>query len=82
MVIGVKVSDLFRLIKMDAVAVATNSNISESNRIPATNACPLIDSSASDIFTCLRKGLEKAGKFGKDTNGDGEVGTGEEEVHG
>lgn len=82
MVIGMKVADLFRLIKMDAVAIAANANISDSNRIPAVNACPLIDSSASDIFTCLRKGLEKAGKFGKDNNGDGEIGTGEEEVHG
>ncbi len=82
MVIGVKVADLFRLIKMDAVAVAGNKNISDSNRIPATNACPLIDSAASDIFTCLRKGLEKAGKLGKDNNDDGEIGAGEEEVHG
>ena len=80
MVLGVKVSDLFRMIKMDAVAAATNRNISDSNRIPATNACPLIEAGLNDIFTCLRKGLEKAGKFGKDSNNDGEIGAGEDEI--
>ncbi len=84
MVIGVKVSDLFRLINMDAVAAAANKNISDANRIStgSVSACPSIDPSVRDIAACLRKGLEKAGKFGKDDNGDGEIGTGEAEVHG
>ncbi|MBC7742290.1 MAG: hypothetical protein H7061_08835 [Bdellovibrionaceae bacterium] len=81
LVLGVKVSDLFKLIKMDAVAAAVNKNISDTNRITATNACPAIDPSANDIATCFRKGLEKAGKFGKDSDNNGEIEVGEDEVH-
>ena len=80
MVLGVKMSDLFKMIKMDAVAAATNKNISDTNRIPAAAPCPLIDTSATDIATCFRKGLEKAGKFGIDSNGNGEIEVGEDEV--
>ena len=81
MVLGVKVSDLFKLIKLDAVAAAANKNISDTNRITATNACPAIDPTANDIATCFRKGLEQAGKFGIDNDNDGELEVGEDEVH-
>ncbi len=83
MVVGVKVSDLFKMINMDAVAAATNKNISDTNRIStgSVSACPLIDSTVRDIATCFRKGLEKAGKFGKDDDNDGEIEIGEDEVH-
>ncbi len=82
MVIGVKVSDLFRLINMDAVAAAANKNISDANRIStgSVSACPSIDPSVRDIAACFRKGLEKAGKFGKDSDNDGEIEVGEDEV--
>ncbi len=82
MVIGVKVSDLFRLINMDAVFAATNRNISDANRIStgSVSACPLIDNSLRDIAACFRKGLEKAGKFGKDSDNDGEIEAGDDEV--
>ncbi len=82
MVIGVKVSDLFRLINMDAVAAAANKNISDANRIStgSVSACPSIDNSLRDIAACFRKGLEKAGKFGKDSDNDGEIEAGEDEV--
>ena len=82
MVLGVKLADLFRLINMDAVASATNRNISDANRIStgSVSACPLIDSTVRDIATCFRKALEKAGKFGKDSDNDGEIEAGDDEV--
>lgn len=82
LVLGVKVSDLFRLINMDAVAAAPNKNISDANRIStgSVSACPSIDASVRDIATCFRKGLEKAGKFGKDSDNDGEIEAGDDEV--
>lgn len=78
MVIGVKVSDLFK--KINLTAVTNNVAISESNRVNAPNACPTIDASAMDLYTCFRKGLEQAGKFGKDSDDDGEIEVGEDEV--
>ncbi len=78
MVIGIKVADLFKLINLNAVT--TGVAISESNKVMATNACPNIDASAADLYTCFRKGIEQAGKFGRDSNGNGEIEATEDEV--
>ncbi len=78
MVVGIKIADLFKMINLSGISATTA--ISETNRVSGMNLCPLIDTSAADLFTCFRKGLEKAGKFGKDDNGNGEIETGEDEV--
>lgn len=78
LVIGVKMADLFKMIKLSGITATTA--ISDTNRVPTANPCPLIDSSAADLFTCFRKGLEKAGKFGCDRDNDGEIEVGEDEV--
>ena len=78
MVIGVKISDLIK--KINLTAVVNNVAISESNRVSAMNACPTIDASAADLYTCFRKGLEQAGKFGRDSNDNGEIEATEDEV--
>lgn len=80
LLVAIKLADLFKMI--DLSSVNSNIAISDSNRVPGTNLCPLIDSSAQDLFTCVRKGLEKAGKFGKDDDGDHEIEAGEDEVEG
>lgn len=79
LLVAIKVSDLFKMI--DLSSVHSNIAISSTNRVPGTNLCPLIDASAADLYTCFRKGFEKAGKFGKDSDGDHEMGVGEDEVH-
>lgn len=79
LLLGVKLADLFKMIDMSSVT--SNVAISASNRVPGTNLCPLIDASASDLYTCFRKGLEKAGKLGKDSDGDHEIEADEDEVH-
>lgn len=79
LLVAIKVSDLFKMINLSGI----NSNIaiSSSNRVAGSNLCPLIDASAADLYTCFRKGFEKAGKFGKDDDGDHEMEAGEDEVH-
>lgn len=79
MVIGVKISDLIK--KINLTAVLDTVVISESNRVAtSSSACPTIDASAMDLYTCFRKGLEQAGKFGRDSDDDGEIEVGEDEV--
>lgn len=80
LLVTIRLADLFKMI--DLSGVSSNIAITSSNRIPAANKCPKIDPSAQDLYTCVRKGLEKAGKFGKDENGDNEIKVGEDEVEG
>lgn len=79
LLVAIKVSDLFKMI--DLSSVTNGMAISSSNRVAGANLCPLIDASAADLYTCFRKGLEKAGKFGKDDDGDHEMEADEDEVH-
>lgn len=79
LLVAIKVSDLFKMI--DLSSVTNGMAISSTNRVAGSNLCPLIDASAADLYTCFRKGLEKAGKFGKDDDGDHEMEAGEDEVH-
>lgn len=79
LLVAIKMADLFKMIDFTGVGAVA---ISENNRVPtASNVCPLIDASAMDLYTCFRVGLEKAGKFGKDDDGDHEIEVGEDEVH-
>lgn len=78
LVVGVKVSDLFK--KINLSSITSNTVISDANKVSATNACPTVDASAADLYTCFRKGLEQAGKFGKDSNSNGEIEASEDEV--
>lgn len=71
--------DLFA--KIDLSEITADTVISESNQVSTTgSACPLIDNSADDLYTCFRKGIEDSAKLGKDHDGDGELEDGEESV--
>lgn len=61
-------------------AITTDVVINQTNRVPAVNPCPLIEPSASDLFTCLRKGLETESSFGRDEDGDDQLDLNEESV--
>lgn len=79
MLVAIKMADLFKMIDFTGIGPVA---ISETNRVSTgTSHCPLIDSTAADLYTCFRVGLEKAGKFGKDSDGNHEIETGEDEVH-
>ena len=78
LLVQVQTADLVR--KINLSSVANNTVIDETNRITFVNPCPLIDASASDIYTCFIKGLATQVKVGKD-NGDNIFGVGDDTVN-
>lgn len=70
---AIQFGDIIRQMDLTALASAANKNISDSNRVPATNPCPNLENGASDLFTCFRKGLESQAEIGKDSDGSGEI---------
>lgn len=78
LLLQIQTADLIR--KIDLSAVTNNTNINESNRLSFTNPCPLIDASASDVYTCFIKGLAAQTKVGKD-DGDNVFGIGDDTVN-
>lgn len=78
LVVVIRSANLFR--KIDLAAVTAGLMISENTPIAASNPCPLIDSSAADLYTCFRKGFESEANFGKDENGDDDLTGGEQSV--
>ena len=76
LLIEINFADIFKQINMSSIV--NNEVISASNRHATT--CPSIDASATDVYTCVRKALEKRGNFGEDRNSDGALEVGEESV--
>lgn len=68
---SIQVASLFK--KINLSAVTSDVVIDEQNRLPAVNPCPLIDASASDIYTCFTKGLETESNLGVDADDDDEL---------
>lgn len=66
--------------RIDFTAISADTDINENNRVPATNPCPNIDASATDLYTCLRKGIETESNFGRDEDGDHQLDLNEEAV--
>jgi hypothetical protein len=73
LLMSIRFADIIRKINLSALAVAVDKNISDSNRVTATDPCPLIEAGISDLFTCFRKGLEYEADIGKDSDGSGEL---------
>lgn len=69
--VQIQLANIFKQINMSTVA--NNEVISASARHSGVNLCNSIDASASDIYTCVRKGLEKHANFGKDNDGDDDL---------
>ena len=78
LLIEVNLANIFKQINLSTVT--NNELISASARHAGTNLCIAIDPSASDIYTCIRKGLEKHANFGKDSDGNGDLGASESKV--
>ncbi len=79
LLLEVLTAEIFR--KIDLTNVTNNAVIDESNKINATGACPTIDASANDIYTCFIKAIQKQTKVGKDDNGDSELQPSEETIN-
>lgn len=71
MLMSIQVANLFK--KINLAAVTTDVVIDEQNRLAAVSPCPLIDESASDIYTCFTKGLETESNLGVDADDDDEL---------
>lgn len=56
--------------KINLSSITAPVGISESNRVVVANPCPGIDSSATDLFTCFRKGIESESNLGRDDDGN------------
>lgn len=69
MLISLKLANVIKMIDMSGVA--NGEVISSANRV--AGSCPLIDGSATDLYTCFRIGLEQQADFGKDSDGSGEL---------
>lgn len=77
MLIVIRMADLFK--KIDLSSIVAPTDIHAGNRISVANACPLIDPSANDLYTCFRKGLSSEGNFGND-DGDKDLDVNDETV--
>lgn len=77
MLIVIRMADLFKKINLSSIGGATD--IHAGNRVNAINPCPLIDASATDLYTCFRKGLSSEADFGKD-DGDMDLDQNDESV--
>ncbi len=73
----IRLSNLFKKINM--ATIVSGTDISATNRVSVANACPLIDSSSNDLYTCFRKGLAKEANFGND-DGDKDLDSNDETV--
>ncbi len=69
--LSVQIANIFRKINM--TNVTDGSVINQNTRIAAVNPCPLINASATDIYTCFKDGLKTESNLGKDENNDGEL---------
>ncbi|MGE9745560.1 hypothetical protein [Bdellovibrio bacteriovorus] len=75
---SIQIANLFK--KIDLSGISSDTVIDEQNRFAAVNPCPLIDASASDIYTCFTKGLESESNVGRDDDGDDDLGDSDDTV--
>tara|TARA_B110001454_G_scaffold219199_1_gene251751 strand:+ start:58181 stop:59017 length:837 start_codon:yes stop_codon:yes gene_type:complete len=78
LLVELKVANLIK--KMNLSIITSNNAIDDTNRVPASNPCPTIDPSASDLFTCFRKGFETESTLGLDEDGNFKLDPGEQQV--
>lgn len=64
LLVVIRMADLFK--KIDLSSIVAPTDIHAGNRVNVANACPTIDPSANDLYTCFRKGLASEGNFGRD----------------
>lgn len=69
--LSIQIANLFK--KMNLSTVPNGAAISQSNRVPAIDPCPLIKPSAADIYTCFTEGLKSEANLGRDDGNDGEL---------
>lgn len=71
LMVEIQLANIFKQINLSTVS--NNEVINASSRHAGSNLCDSIDPSAGDIYTCVRKGLEKHANFGCDKDGDDDL---------
>ena len=78
LLVEIQLANIFKQINMSSII--NNEVISSANRHNGSNLCNSIDPSANDIYTCIRKGLEKHSNFGQDNDGDDDLDSNDSKV--
>lgn len=79
--IQLQLANLIRKLNLSSITSSSITNINESNRLNVgANACSSIDSSLTDIYSCILKGLSSESNIGRDDNKDGDLGSNETTV--
>lgn len=68
MLVQIQVANIFKQINL--TTIVNNEVIDHNNRHVGSSLCPSIDTSANDLYTCFRKGLEAHADFGVDKDGN------------
>tara|TARA_B110001454_G_scaffold219199_1_gene251749 strand:+ start:56397 stop:57248 length:852 start_codon:yes stop_codon:yes gene_type:complete len=76
--VEIQIANIFK--QIDLSSVTNNEVIDHNNRHTGSNLCTSIDTSANDLYTCIRKGLEKHANLGLDKNGDSSLDADEDKV--
>lgn len=79
--IQLQLANLIRKLNLSSITSSSTTTINESNRLNiGTNACSSIDSSLTDIYSCILKGLASESNIGRDDDKDGDLGSNETTV--
>lgn len=78
LLVSINIANVFKQINM--ASVPNGATISPTNRYPGTSLCPSIDTSANDIYSCVRGALQKHANFGGDKAGNGNLDASDEKV--
>jgi hypothetical protein len=78
MLLGLFTGNLFK--RIDLGAITNGVTIDNSNKVSATNPCPNINSSASELYTCFKDGLRSEANLGIDSGNDNELDNGDNKV--
>ena len=79
LLVSINLANVFK--QIDLSSVTNNAVISSSNKIPTSGSkCPSVDAHAPDIYSCLRRALQKHANMGRDRHHDGHLDSAEDRL--
>lgn len=71
LLVAINLANVIKQINLSSLP--NGAAITASNRYAGAGLCPSIDSSAADVYTCIRKGLQQHSDFGEDKDGNDDL---------